>query len=70
MPLPEIIMKRYSEHGAPTRMLEDLIFDLNTRIYKSASQEREISELRKKLEEKKEDARRNLENIIGFYYKR
>ena len=49
---------------------DEVIYDYNSNRYLTLSQMRENEALRKQLELQKVEKRRNLENIIGYYYKR
>lgn len=49
---------------------EEVIYDYNTMTYKTMSQQREINELKKQIQNDKEEKIRKLKNIIGYYYKR
>lgn len=49
---------------------DEVIFDYNTNRYLTLSQQKEIYMLQDELKKQKEDKKRKLKNIIGYYYKR
>lgn len=49
---------------------DELVFDYKTNRYITLSQQREIDSLRHRLSEQKEQKKKELQNIIGYYYKR
>lgn len=59
------------DFDTPTRMeYDEVIYDPRTNRYLTLSQEKEIERLNKELEEKKVERRKDLENIIGYFYRK
>jgi hypothetical protein len=49
---------------------DEVIYDPRTRRYLTLSQQNEIEELRKKLQDKEIERINKVKNIIGYFYKR
>jgi hypothetical protein len=53
----------------PVMEHDEVIFDYKTNRYLTMSQQKEISELKNQLEEKKKSRNESVKSIIGYFYK-
>ena len=70
IPLPQ--QARVITNGdIPTNIeYDEVYYDHNTMSYKTASQERQNQILRLEIENKKQERKKSLKSIVGYFYKR
>lgn len=69
--LPIVPMARISDGITRNEMsFDEVIYDYNTMSYKTKSQQIEIENLQKQLLEKDIKRKKDLKNIVSYFYKR
>lgn len=70
IPIPSVV-KMDSMSSQPTKVeYDEVIYDYNSRRYLTLSQQQEIQELQAELVKQKEQKKRELKSIIGYFYKK